>query len=75
MQGMVYVVRAILVGGVWEGAMTLDNISTETLIKMRERFQSGRTHFHAVTATVAWTQECERKVIEAVEAELCRRLN
>ena len=55
--------------------MTLDDISTEVLIKMRERFQSGRTRFHAVTATVAWMQECERKVIEAVEAELCRRLN
>jgi hypothetical protein len=55
--------------------MALDDISTEVLIKMRERFQSGRTYFHAVTATVAWTQECERKALEAIEAELCRRLN
>jgi hypothetical protein len=55
--------------------MTLDDIATEVLVKMRERFQSGRTHFYAVTATVAWMQECERKVNEAVEAELCRRLN
>ena len=55
--------------------MTLDDISTEMLLKLRDRFQSGRARFHAVTATVAWMQECERKVIEAVEAELCRRLN
>jgi hypothetical protein len=33
--------------------MTLDDISTEVLIKMRERFRSGRTRFHPVTATVA----------------------
>jgi len=72
---MVYVVHAIRVDGVRVCAMALDDISTEMLIKMRERFQSGRTYFHAVTATVARTQERERKAIEAVEAELCRRLN
>ena len=55
--------------------MTLDNISTEVLLKLRKRFQSGRTRFHAVAASVAWTQEFERDVIEAVESELRRRLN
>jgi hypothetical protein len=72
-----FVRRLMLVrSGNLEGcAMILDDIPTEVLIKMRERFQSGRTHFYAVTATVAWMQECERKVNEAVEAELCRRLN
>jgi hypothetical protein len=48
--------------------MILDDISTEVLIKMRERFQSGRTRFQAVSATVASMRECERKVVEAVEA-------
>jgi len=53
----------------------LDDISTEMLLKLRERFQSGHAHFLAVAASVAWTREFERKVIEAVESELRRRLN
>jgi hypothetical protein len=55
--------------------MTLDNISTEVLLKLRERFQSGRTRFHAMVASVEWMQEWEREIIEALESELRRRLN
>jgi hypothetical protein len=55
--------------------MTLDDISTEALIKLRERFQSGRARIHAVAADLTWMQEFERKVVEAVEGELRRRLN
>jgi hypothetical protein len=55
--------------------MTLNDISTEMLIKLRERFQNGRTRFSAVAASVAWTQDCERKIIETIEGELGRRLN
>jgi hypothetical protein len=55
--------------------MTLDDISTETLIKMRERFHNGRAHFRPVAASLAWMQECQREIIEAVELELRRRLN
>ena len=55
--------------------MTLSDISTEMLIKLRERFQSGRMRFSPVAMGVAWVQECERKMIEAVEGELRRRLN
>jgi hypothetical protein len=55
--------------------MTLDDISTEVLLKMRERFQSGRARFDAVLAGVAWMKEFEREMIRAVETELRRRLN
>ena len=53
----------------------MDDISTEVLLKMRERFQSGRAHFDAVVAGVTWMQEFEREIIKAVETELRRRLN
>jgi hypothetical protein len=55
--------------------MTLGDISTEMLIKLRERFQSGRTRIFAVAINRDARLRFERKVIEAVEDELRRRLN
>jgi hypothetical protein len=55
--------------------MTLDDISTEMLIKLRQRFQSGHARIHALAASITWMQEFERRLIEALEGELRRRLN
>jgi hypothetical protein len=57
--------------------MPLSDISTELLIKLRERFRSGRMRFSALVEgqdrpTVAdWMQE---RLILVVENELRRRL-
>jgi hypothetical protein len=60
--------------------MTLSEISTEILFKLRDRFHSGRIRFSAVAQdqapdVIAWLRECQRKMIEAIENELRRRLN
>jgi hypothetical protein len=58
--------------------MTLSDISTELLIKLRERFRSGRTRFlasaegHDQPKAAEWMQET---LIVVVENELRRRLN
>jgi hypothetical protein len=58
--------------------MTLSDILTELLIKVRERFLSGRTRFLALAAgqdhpkAAEWMQET---MIMAVENELRRRLS
>jgi hypothetical protein len=58
--------------------MMLSDISTELLIKLRERFRSGRTRFSVLAEgrprpTVAdWMQE---RLILVVEDELRRRLH
>jgi hypothetical protein len=58
--------------------MTLSEISTESLIKLRERFRSGRTRFFALAqgrdlpAVADWMQE---RLILVVENELRRRLH
>jgi hypothetical protein len=56
----------------------LSDISTEMLVKLRERYLNGRTCFSAFADggdppnDVAWIKE---RMIEAVENELRRRLN
>jgi hypothetical protein len=58
--------------------MTLSDISTELLIKLRERFLSGRTRFLAFAGgqddpkAAEWMKET---LIVVVENELHRRLN
>jgi hypothetical protein len=58
--------------------MTLSDISTELLIKLRERFLSGRTVFLAFAGgqddprAAEWMQQT---MIMVVETELRRRLN
>jgi hypothetical protein len=58
-----------------ERTMSLDDISTEMLIKLRQRFQSGHSRIHPLAAGIPWMQEFERKLIEALEGELRRRLS
>jgi hypothetical protein len=55
--------------------MPLEYIPTEMLIKLRERFGSGHAHFHAMAASIEWTQEFERQLFAAVDGELRRRPN
>jgi hypothetical protein len=58
--------------------MTLADISTDMLIELRERILSGRTQISAFEKgprAAAFAAECERRVIEAVQNELLRRLN
>lgn len=58
--------------------MTLSDISTELLIKLRERYRSGRTRFLAFAGgqddprAAEWMQQT---MIMVVENELRRRLN
>jgi hypothetical protein len=58
--------------------MTLSDISTELLIKLRERFLSGRTRFLAFAGGQDDPRAAERlqeTIIMVVETELRRRLN
>jgi hypothetical protein len=60
--------------------MTLSEIPTETLFRLRDRFHSGRTQFSAVAqgqaaGVVAWLRECRHRMIEAIENELHGRFH
>jgi hypothetical protein len=55
--------------------MTVRDIPTEMLVKLRERFLSGRARLSMLTQDPAWLREFERGLIEALEKELRRRLH
>ena len=52
----------------------MGDIPIETLIELRQRLRSGRTRIAPMAESREWLREIERRMIEAIEDELRRRL-
>jgi hypothetical protein len=50
----------------------LSGISTEVLVKLRERYLNGRTRFFVLAEGC---EDIQQKMIDAIEKELRRRFN
>ena len=53
----------------------MSEIPTEVLIELRARLLSGRTQLLGQTTNPEWVREIERRMIEAIENELRKRLH
>ena len=53
----------------------LSDISIEMLIKLHERYGSGRTRFFVLVERCELVQCIQQRMIDAIEKELRRRLN